>query len=331
MLKEFIRVLFLGTLFVLFLNKACRAQKLNIVTSAYPQYDFVRAIVKDRAKVSMLLKIGTEAHSFEPSPKDLIAIENASLFVCNGGENEEWLADFVDSLSVKPQTMTFTDLVQIRPEEPPAGVRELHEHHHDLMSTHEYEKEHMHKHDHEHEHDYAFDEHVWTSPRNDIVILEKLCEKIVSLDRDNQEFYERNAREYIERFHKIDDEYQRIVSLAPLKTIIFGDRFPLLYFAKDYGLEYYAAFSGCSNETEVSAHTMSYLIEKAKEKKVPVIFKIELSSPSLAKTIADEVGAEVMTFNSGHNLSVEQFEKGITMADLFEMNYRPLKMALGLF
>ena len=104
-----------------------------------------------------------------------------------------------------------------------------------------------------------------------------------------------------------------------------------MYFAKDYGLEYYAAFSGCSNETEVSARTMSYLIDKAKEKKVPVIFKIELSSPSLAKTIAEEVGAEVMTFNSGHNLSVEQFEKGINMADLFEMNYMPLKKALGLF
>ncbi len=337
MLSKFKKVLFLGALSWCFLSKAGFCQELNIVTSAFPQYDFVRAIVKDKAKVSMLLKIGADAHSFEPTPKDLIAIENSSLFVYNGGENEEWLLDFLKGLSHKPHMLAFCEMVKTRPEEHLEGVDEEHHHgHHHGHQTeasleHNLDAEHEHEQhaDADHEHEHGFDEHVWTSPRNDIIILEKLCAEIVALDRDNKDFYEKNTRDYIARFKKIDEEYQKIVKEGFTHTIVFGDRFPLLYFAKDYSLEYFAAFSGCSNETEVSARTMSFLIEKSREKKVPVIFKIELSSPSIADTIADEVGAQVMTFNTGHNLTLEQFKRGTTMADLFEMNYIPLKTALG--
>ncbi len=364
MLSKYLKVLVVGTLMLCGFMKTTIATPLRIVTTAFPQYDFVRAIVKDKGEVSMLLKIGAEAHSFEPTPKDLIAIEKASLFVYNGGENDEWIEDFIESIDHKVKTFAFVEKVETRPEEELEGVEanHHHQHHHnnalvhekehkhehesaneqehELADTHEHEHEHEHQsahkhelaegHKHEHEQDDHFDEHVWTSPVNDLKILKALCDTIVELDPKNKEFYEKNARAYMDQFVKIDKEYRKIVENAPHKTIIFGDLFPLLYFAKDYNLTYYAAFNGCSNETEVSAATMKFLVDKAKNTKAKVIFKIELTSDNLASTIAEACGAKVMTFNTGHNLNLEQYRKGTTMAMLFEENFEPLRTALGL-
>ena len=183
--------------------------------------------------------------------------------------------------------------------------------------------------EHEDGEEQGFDEHVWTSPKNDEVILNKLCEAIVKLDPENKDYYEKNASDYINRFKELDQKYSEVISTSKNKTLVFGDRFPLLYFAKDYGLNYYAAFKGCSNETEVSASTIKFLIDKAEQLKAPVIFKIELSSDNIASTIAESVNAKVMTFNSGHNITVEEFKAGRTMADLFSDNIPALKEALN--
>lgn len=288
------------------------AKELNIITTNFPQYDFVRNITKDRAKVSMLLKIGAEAHSYEPTPKDLISIESSDLFVFNGGENDEWIENFLKDNLSKLNTFAFTKEVNLRDEEEVEGMQS------------EAEEE-----EHKHEGEQELDEHVWTSPKNDIVLLNKLCEAIVKLDPENKDFYKKNAAEYVSRFNELDKKYTEIISSSKNKTLVFGDRFPLLYFVKDYGLNYYAAFKGCSNETEVSASTIKFLIDKAIQLKTPVIFKIELSSDSIATTIAESVDAKVMTFNSGHNITVEDFKANRTMADLFNENLPALKAALN--
>lgn len=287
------------------------AKELNIIATNFPQYDFVKNITKDKANVTMLLKIGAEAHSYEPTPKDLIAIEKSDLFVYNGGENDEWIENFLKDNLSKLNSFAFTKEVSLRAEEEVEGMQP------------EAEEEH------EDGEELGFDEHVWTSPKNDEVILNKLCEAIVKLDPENKDYYEKNASDYINRFKELDQKYSEVISTSKNKTLVFGDRFPLLYFAKDYGLNYYAAFKGCSNETEVSASTIKFLIDKAEQLKAPVIFKIELSSDNIASTIAESVNAKVMTFNSGHNITVEEFKAGRTMADLFSDNIHALKEALN--
>lgn len=287
------------------------AKELNIIATNFPQYDFVKNITKDKANVTMLLKIGAEAHSYEPTPKDLIAIEKSDLFVYNGGENDEWIENFLKDNLSKLNSFAFTKEVSLRAEEEVEGMQP------------EAEEEH------EDGEEQGFDEHVWTSPKNDEVILNKLCEAIVKLDPENKDYYEKNASDYINRFKELDQKYSEVISTSKNKTLVFGDRFPLLYFAKDYGLNYYAAFKGCSNETEVSASTIKFLIDKAEQLKSPVIFKIELSSDNIASTIAESVNAKVMTFNSGHNITVEEFKAGRTMADLFSDNIPALKEALN--
>ena len=287
------------------------AKELNIIATNFPQYDFVKNITKDKANVTMLLKIGAEAHSYEPTPKDLIAIEKSDLFVYNGGENDEWIENFLKDNLSKLNSFAFTKEVSLRAEEEVEGMQP------------EAEEEH------EDGEEHGFDEHVWTSPKNDEVILDKLCEAIVKLDPENKDYYEKNASDYINRFKELDQKYSEVISTSKNKTLVFGDRFPLLYFAKDYGLNYYAAFKGCSNETEVSASTIKFLIDKAEQLKAPVICKIELSSDNIASTIAESVNAKVMTFNSGHNITVEEFKAGRTMADLFSDNIPALKEALN--
>ena len=287
------------------------AKELNIIATNFPQYDFVKNITKDKANVTMLLKIGAEAHSYEPTPKDLIAIEKSDLFVYNGGENDEWIENFLKDNLSKLNSFAFTKEVSLRAEEEVEGMQP------------EAEEEP------EDGEEHGFDEHVWTSPKNDEVILDKLCEAIVKLDPKNKDYYEKNASDYISKFKELDQKYSEVISTSKNKTLVFGDRFPLLYFAKDYGLNYYAAFKGCSNETEVSASTIKFLIDKAEQLKAPVIFKIELSSDNIASTIAESVNAKVMTFNSGHNITVEEFKAGRTMADLFSDNIPALKEALN--
>ncbi len=338
MKSKFLRKLSLASVLAgsIMFSSAALSAPLEIIATGFPQYDLVKHIVGDKGSVRMLLKIGAEAHSFEPTPKDLIDIGKASLFVYNGGENDEWIEDFLKSSDVKPKTFVFTHEVALREEESVEGMQEHdHEHHHHEEKTldehdHEHEAD-EHEHEHEHdadEHEHEMDEHVWTSPKNDVTLLNSLLKTIVALDPDNRDYYSQNAAKYIESFEALDAEFKELVSKAPHKTLIFGDRFPLLYFVKDYGLDYYAAFRGCSNETEVDATTIKFLIDKAGELKSKVIFKIELTNSSIADTIAEANDAKVLTFQSGHNLTNDEFEAGKSLYDLFKENLKVLHEAL---
>ena len=173
------------------------------------------------------------------------------------------------------------------------------------------------------------DEHVWTSPVNAIKITEKLTDEVISIDEPNKELYESNRDSYIKELESIDNEIKKVVKNAKRKEIIFGDRFPFRYFVEEYGLTYYAAFPGCSEASEASAKTISFLINKVKEDKIPVIFHIELSNKKIAEAIAKETGAKVLEFNSAHNISKTDFDKNIGYIDIMKNNIVALKEALN--
>lgn len=335
------------------------AGKLRVVTTIFPQYDFVRQIAGENLGLQMLLKPGEETHSYEPTPQDIIAIQKADLFIYVGGENDSWVEDILDSPEMKNvNTLRLVDCVDTLEEEHVEGMQEergghehsedAHETHeaeelHDAHETHEMEKLHdaqetgelhdayeAHEAEDSHEgHVHTADEHVWTSPKNAVKIVEQIAEELCRLDEVHALEYEQNADHYIEELQDLDSQFRQVAELAEHDTLLFGDRFPFRYFAQEYGLSYYAAFSGCASDTEPSAATMAFLINKAKEEQIPVILKMELSNKNIASAIAEATGTEVREFYSCHNLTAEQFAAGETYLSMMQKNVLTLKEALG--
>lgn len=320
-----VAIMFFGIVGLTGCNKNDKNDKLTIISTSFPGYDFARAITKDsnNVEVRMLLKPGAESHDFEPTPQDIKDIKNSDIFIYVGGDSDEWINDLLDNIDVdKTKVVRLMDLVDVVEEEHVEGMEE-HEHHHDE------EEEEEHEHHHEEEEETEYDEHVWTSPINAITITNKLKDEIVKIDKDNKELYEKNASNYVNELTNIDNEIKDIVKNGKRKEIIFGDRFPLRYFVERYGLSYYAAFPGCSEQTEASAKTISFLINKVNVDKIPVVFHIELSSGKIADAIAKETGAKVLEFKAAHNISNEDFDAGVTYVDIMKDNIKVLKEALN--
>ena len=294
------------------------AHKLKIVTTNFAEYDFARQITGDKADVKMLLKPGAESHSYEPSPQDIKTIQDSDLFVYVGGDSDEWVGDILESMDKKPNTFKLMDAVDLMEEEVKEGM--VHEHHHDDEHEHEHE---------EHADEPEMDEHVWTSPVNAIKIVEKMSAEIIKLDPNNADTYKKNTEEYIKKLQKLDGEFREVVNNGKRKEIVVGDRFPFLYFVKEYGIEYYAAFPGCSTDTDTNPATIAFLTEKVKEDNIPVVFHIELSNEQMSKAIAEATGAKSELLNAVHNISDEDFKKGVTYIDLMEHNVEVLKEALN--
>ena len=278
-------------------------EPLKIICTNFASYDFVRQIVGDKAEVTMLLKPGAEAHSYEPSPKDIQAIGKSDLFVYTGGDSDEWVDGMLSSK----------------------------EHHHDDKDNHDKEHHHDDKEHHHHDGEEGpeMDEHVWTSPANAIQIVKALTETISGLDKDNAQTYQKNAEAYIAKLEKLDKDFHDVIDHAKRKEIIVGDRFPFLYFAKEFGLTYYAAFPGCSTDTEANPATIAFLVDKVKEDHIPVVFHIEMSNEQMSKAIAEATGAKNELLNAVHNVSDEEFKKGVTYIDLMNHNVKVLKEALN--
>lgn len=342
------------------------AKPLKVLTTNFPGYDFIRAIGGGNVDVEMLLPPGAESHSFEPTPKDMIAIQNADLFVTVGGENETWVARIVESFGDKaPKTVRMIEMVDAVPEEIVEGMEHEHDHDHahdaheevhdhdhandvhEEVHNHDHEHDahegvhdhdhehdvheeiHDHDHDHEHDHEIELDEHVWTSPKNAIRIVDALTSVLSELDPENAEIFAVNAAAYTAKLVEVDAAYQSIVDNAVRKVIIVGDRFPLRYLADAYGLTYYAAFSGCSTDTEASAGTIAFLIDVVKSDKIPVVFYIEFSNQKIANAIAEASGVVTREIHSGHNVSKQDFQAGVTLVDLMLRNMDGLKEALN--
>lgn len=293
------------------------SDKLNVVTTIFPAYDFAREVTGEEAEVTMLLQPGTEAHTYEPTPKDIKAIQNCDVFIYTGGENDVWVEDILS-------TMDTSDMVQIRMVDCVETLEEA-----ELEGTEEHEHEEEHSHEEGEDHAHEIEEHVWTSPVNSMAIVDTIADKLAEKDSENAEIYRKNAKAYLTELENLNQKFKDVVAEAEQKTIVFGDRFPILYFAEEYELSYYAAFPGCASDTEPSASTIAFLTDKVKNENIPVVFKIELSNGKVAETIAESTGAKVLTFETCHNLTREDFENGETYLTLMERNVETLKEALN--
>jgi len=281
--------------------------KINVISVIFPSYDFVRAIAGDKVNLAMLLPPGSESHSYEPTPQDIIAIKNSNLFIYPGGENSKWVERILDSISNLSESMIILNMIDI--------VDAVEE---EIVEGMEGEEE----------EEPAFDEHVWTSPRNAKTIAAAIADALCELDSANADYFKQNAAAYSAQLEELGSSFKAVVDGAKRKTIIFGDRFPFRYLADAYGLDYFAAFPGCSTDTEPSAATVAFLINKVKSEKLPVIFHIELSNEKIADTISEATGAKKLLLHSCHNLTKNDFEKGITYLDVQKANVVNLKEAL---
>lgn len=293
-----------------------KADKLLIMTTIFPAYDFARQVFGDTAEVKMLLKPGQESHSYDPSAKDIVEINGCDLFVYNGGESDQWVESV---LQAAPDVVTFrmTDAVSLLDEEIAEGMQET-----------DHDHEHEEDHDHEDEHDEEYDEHVWTSPDNAAAIVRALGKRAGELFPENAGEISANTENYAGEIDVIDSEMKRLLS-GEERYFIFGDRFPLLYFFQHYGLNYYAAFPGCGSETEPSAQTMAFLLDKlGQPDAVKAVFCIELSGRKLADVLAEDTGLEVVEFHSCHNISAEDFAAGETYVSLMQRNRQSLEKVL---
>lgn len=286
--------------------------KIQVVSSNFASYDFLRAIIgdNDNVELTFLLGPGKDAHSYDPTASDLIKIQNADLFVYIGGEMENWADKVLDSANIdKQKTICIADFVDKIEEKEIDGAEEEHEEKHDKG---------------------AFDEHIWTSPDNAIKMVKELENAMEKIDEKDKEIFKENSEKYIAQIKEVDNKIQNIVDHKVRDRLVFGDKMPMQYFIDYYKLNVTAAFNGCSTEFEPSASTIAYLEDKVKAEKIPVVLYIELNPGKVANTIANEVGDEckAMQIQTLHNISLDDFNNGETWVSLMTRNLDVLQKAL---
>ena len=285
--------------------------KLSVVSVIFPSYDFVRTIAGDKVNLVMLLPPGVESHSYDPAPQDIVTIEKSALFIYPGGQSYDWVDRILKSVEAPADKMKVLKLIDFVPaveEKLVEGMEDDAQPGAAAATT--------------------YDEHVWTSPINAKIITASIADALCALDPSDADFFKKNAADYAAALDELDAAFRSVVDGAKRKTIVFGDRFPFRYLADAYGLNYYAAFPGCSAETEPSAATLAFLINKVKSEHIPVVFYIELSNEKMADTICEATGARKLLLHSCHNLTRDDFKNGVSYLDIQKMNVEHLKEAL---
>ena len=281
--------------------------KLQVTTTIFPPYDFTREIAGDLVNLKMLLPPASESHSYEPTPRDMIALQKSDIFIYVGGESDDWVERVLASIDTS--NMTLIRLIE--------AVHPLKEESVEGMQAEAEEGE-----------DEAFDEHIWTAPQNTIAIVRAIAAALAQKDSANAKSYYGQAASYIGRLEELHQSFVSVTENAARRTVIFADRFPFRYLADAYKLSYFAAFPGCSTETEPSAATVAFLIDKIRAEKIPVVFHIELSNERMADTIAEATGAKKLLLHACHNVSKNDFESGVRCIDLQRQNVENLREAL---
>lgn len=283
---------------------------LKIVTTIFPPYDFARAITGTNAQITMLIDPGAEVHTFDPTPDDIIKIQNADVFIYIGGENDAWVDQVLESTDTSHMTvLRLMDAVTPVEEETVEGMRS--EDGHDGGGETEY------------------DQHIWTSPKNAVLMIDYIAKALEKTDAENAPVYEKNAADYTARIMQVDKNIQAVADASPTKLLVVADRFPFRYLADEFGLDYRAAFSGCSSESDVSAGTLAYLIDTVKEKNLKYIYTIEFSNQAVAKAVSEQTGAQTLLLHSCHNVTKDDFSAGVTYLQLMQGNLDNLKKGLS--
>ncbi len=275
-----------------------------VICTIFPQYDFVRQIAGERVDLRMLCKPGSEVHGFDPSMNEMSDIIGCDLFVYVGGETDRWVDGFLETNGKDVNGVALIDLVDTVDEELVAGMQG------------------------EAEEETAPDEHVWTSPRNAIRIVEGLTDALCALLPDEADAMRANADAYKTELQTLDSAFHAVMDGAKRRTVVFAERFPFRYLCDELGLRYYAALPGCSSNEEVSLSTVSFLIERVREEQLPGVFYIEFSDQRIANTIADATGCDTWQLHSCHNVSREDFDAGVTYLDLMRQNLENLRKAV---
>ncbi len=305
--------------------------KLSIVTTIFPEYDWVKAVLGDQADhadITMLLDNGVDLHSYQPTADDIVKISDCDLFLYVGGESEGWVEDALKNATNKDRkVINLLDVLgdKVKSEEVVEGMQEE-EHEHEEGEAHEYEEGEA------HEHEEEADEHVWLSLKNAEVLVGAISNSLQELDAENKDIYAANADAYMKKLAALDAEYQTAVDNATHKTVLFGDRFPFRYLADDYALNYYAAFVGCSAETEASFETISFLAKKADELKLPCVLTIEGKNHKIAETIVKNTAQKsqrILTMDSMQSTTSKDVASGTTYLSVMEKNLAVLKEALA--
>lgn len=288
---------------------------VNIVATVFPAYDFARQIAGDDGNVTLLIPPGSEAHSYEPTPQDIIHIQNCDLLVCNGGESEAWLDEILSGMGNEIPTVVMLDCVDALTEEDKDGMQ-VHKHH-------------DHDHDHDEHEDEEYDEHVWTSPVNAQLICRAISAALCQADPAHASDYTARCVDYCAELQELDADFRGIIANAKRHTLIFADRFPVRYFVEEYGLDYFAAFPGCADDAEPSARTVAFLIDRVREEQAPAVLYIEFSNQKMADIVCEDTGCEKLLFNSCHNVTADQLRDGVTYLELMRGNLETVKEALG--
>lgn len=346
--------------------------KMGIVCTTFPQYDWVRQIIGDQLdqyELTLLLDNGVDLHSYQPTAEDIAKISNCDLFIYVGGESDGWVEDALkEATNDKMQVINLMQVLgdQAKEEEVVEGMQEG-EHHHEDGEKHEHEGEEVHEENHEHEGEEAhetseeghkdevveeaahsdehqevateenheeveYDEHVWLSLANAQVFVEQIASAIEKIDTDDAELYKANTKAYIEQLSELDQQYETMVNQAERKTVLFGDRFPFRYMVDDYDIDYYAAFVGCSAETEASFETITFLSGKVDELSLPAILVIENSDQKIASTISQNTKTqdqEILVMDSIQSISREELEGDYSYLGAMQSNLETLKTALN--
>ncbi|WP_304965401.1 metal ABC transporter substrate-binding protein [uncultured Oscillibacter sp.] len=286
------------------------SERPQIVATVFPAYDFARSAAGELADVTLLLPPGAESHSYEPTPADILRVQRCDLFIYLGGESDAWVDTILSAIEPRGDVLRMIDCVDLLEEETVEGMQGGH--------------------DHEEGHDHlgevlSMDEHVWTAPRNAAAVTRIIGQRLALLDRSNGEAYAAGAEAYALELEELDRDFAAFFDTLPDRTIVFGDRFPLLYFAEAYDLDYYAAFPGCGAQTEPSAATVAFLTRKVREEGLPAVWYIEFSNHLVADSIAEAAGVETAQFHTCHNVSRADLEAGATCLSLMRANLETLR------
>ena len=298
------------------------SKPLKIVTTIFPEYDWVREILGDKAdhaEVHMLLDNGVDLHSYQPTADDIIKISDCDLFIYVGGESDGWVEDALKEATNK--NMKVINLLEVlgdkvKAEETVEGM----------------EHEHETEEEHDHEHEEEKDEHVWLSLKNAEIICKKLTSELSALDKNGAAAYEKNFEAYKEKLSALDKDYSSAAANSKYKTLVFGDRFPFRYLADDYGLKYYAAFAGCSAETEASFETIIFLAGKIDELSLPAVCETESAKHKIAETVRDNTAKKnqkIVAFNSMQSVTVADMKNGVSYLAIMRENSEALTEALN--
>lgn len=284
--------------------------KIKIITTLFPQYDFAKQIVGDKGDVELLLPPGVESHTYDPSASDIVNIGKADMFIYTGEYMEVWADKVIKN--IKGKDVKIVDVSK------------------GITLKHIEEQEGFDDHDDDHdEHDHEFDPHIWTNPQYAKIMVDNILDALCEIDKENADYYKENAEKYKAELDRIDSEIQDVVDSSKHNELFFAGRFALSYFAERYGLEWTAAYDSCSTETEPSAKAVSQIIKEVKEKNIKVIYYEELVDPKVANTIAKETGAKPLILHSCHNVSKDEFEKGVTYISIMEQNIINLREGLN--